>query len=111
MKDEEDRYDIVNKNRFLDVVCGESALELGLVTGTYKNQPCELLVMVNENINVSKDADKITVIPLAIFISEEDIMHLDIPYSAEIEIIEFNDNAPTPEECAHNKNNYKKLLN
>jgi hypothetical protein len=110
MKDEEDRYDIVNKNRFLDVVCGESALELGLVTGTYKNQPCELLVMVNDH-DVSVDADKITVIPLAIFISEEDINHLDIPSSAEIEVIEFNDNLPTPEECALNKNNYKKLLN
>lgn len=86
----EDRFDVVNRDRFLEIVYGASELELGFVTGTYRNQPCELLVMVIEEEEEPEEGDSVTVVPLAAFLSEEDLSYIDIPFGETVETIEFS---------------------
>ena len=89
MDDTLDRVDILNKERFLDIIYGESDLQLGTVEGTYRNAPCELLVMITEDPTREEGGD-VAVKPLAVFLSEEDLSYIDISYGSDVEVIEFD---------------------
>jgi len=93
MSDILNRFDSINKERFLDIICGEVDLELGTVEGTYKEKPCEFLVMVIDAVDTKDEEENevLTIIPLATFLSEKDMALVDIPNNSEVEVVEFTD--------------------
>ena len=92
MADKTNRLDVLNKERFMDVISGEAPIDLGFVTGIYRNQPSEILVMVLDNPDDTEDTDLgIATIPLAVFLSEEDLSYIEIPDGSDIETITFSE--------------------
>jgi hypothetical protein len=102
MTDKSDRLDILNRDRFMDVVCGDVPADLGFVSGTYRNQPSEFLVMIitdPDEQDVQDDEDiEVTTIPLAVFLSDEDLSYIEIPNGADITSIEFTEQPEDLEE-------------
>jgi len=102
MTDKSDRLDILNRDRFMDVVCGDVPADLGFVSGTYRNQPSEFLVMIitdPDEQDVQDDEDiEVTTIPLAVFLSDEDLSYIEIPNGADITSIEFTEQPEDSEE-------------
>jgi len=90
MADKTNRLDVLNKERFMDVISGEAPIDLGFVTGIYRNQPSEILVMVLSDSDDDDDLE-VSTIPLAVFLSEEDLTYIEIPNGSDIETITFSE--------------------